>query len=231
MRRELFKYISIPLILLILYLIFVTLYNFFDLPSEKEFIASAEQYYQQYGYWTVFVGALIEGLLFINWFLPGSIVVVLGVVFAKSAGLSAVGMVSLIILGFFITSLINYALGRYGWYKLMLKLGLEKPLNNIKAKTESSGLKIIFSTYLHPNLGALTATSAGILKFSFKWFVLYSLIALVVWNTLWGVLVYFLGSSILNYLGPPAIILVLVVWIGILWVRYKKKQENLVNIP
>lgn len=232
MNKELLKYISVPLILMLMYLIFISLYSFFGLPSDEEIIASAGEYYEKYGYWTVFIGALGEGLLLLNWYLPGSIVVVLGVIFAKEAGLSVVGMIALVVAGFFITTLINYVLGRFGWYKLLLKIGLEKPLDNIKAKTEKVGPKIIFSTYIHPNLGALTATSAGILKFPFVRFSLYSLAALVLWNTMWGILVYFIGPFILKLLSTVMVVLILIIWTGFLVYRHHKvKTDTIINIP
>lgn len=157
-----------PLILFFLFGIFVGLYKYLNLPSAEKIVVLTKKYYDVYGLWVVFFGALTEGLLLVNWYVPGSIVVVFEVIFARPDPVKATITVGLIILGFFLTSLLNYGLGKYGWYKIFLKLGLKNPLEKIKYKVENKGLAIIFSTYFHPNLGALTATSAGILNLPFK---------------------------------------------------------------
>src|SRR3989338_4030824 len=146
-RKKVFQYLAIPLIVILLYLCFLFLYSVLGLPSSEEIIASAQKYYERYGYWVVLVGALVEGALFINWYLPGSVVVALGVVFAKQADLNVFLMLGLVIIGFFLTALFNYALGRFGWYHVFLKLGLKAPLDKVQTKMEGKGLKILFTTY------------------------------------------------------------------------------------
>lgn len=205
---------------------FMALYQLFDMPTTEEVIAFIKKYYDQYGYWLVFLGALAEGALLLNWYLPGSLVVVMGVVFSKPDPVKAALIVVLIIVGFFLTTLFNYALGRYGWYRLLLKLGLQKPLDETRAKVESKGLPIVFSTYIHPNLGALTATCAGILRLPFKQFCLYSIGALVAWNTLWGLVAYFAGPQILNYLTTPTIIAALLIYMIYAGIKHWKKNKS-----
>ncbi len=230
--KELLRYLAVPLVLLIVFGVFVVAYNLFGLPSFEELVALAQKFYARHLFWTVFIGALIEGLLVVNWYLPGSIVIVFGVIFARENLFDVIVTVALIILGFFITTLINYGLGRFGWYRLLLRFGLKEPLEKIKRKVEKAGLSIIFSTYIHPNLGALTATSAGILRYSFGTFVRYSIPALLGWNILWGFVVYFTGSFVLKLMSVPAVSAVLILWIVILGVRYyKSRGAREINIP
>src|SRR3989344_1930314 len=108
--KKFFRYASIPALIAIGYLGFVLVWRSLGLPDTKEIIALAENYYEQYGYYTVLVGALIEGALFVNWYLPGSVVVALGVVLSRSAGLNVFLVLFLIILGFYLTALLNYLL-------------------------------------------------------------------------------------------------------------------------
>ncbi len=227
------RHAAVPLVIFALFVAFMVVYHLLDLPSADEELVLAKQYYAEYGYWVVFLAALAEGTLFINWYLPGSVVAAFGVAFAAQIGLNVVFVVALIILGFFITSVINYALGRFGWYHLFLKLGLSGPLEKIKARTERKGLAIIFSTYFHPNVGALTATSAGILKFSFPKFCAYSLAALVVWDTAWSILTVFVGPPILNILSIWTILLMLAVWIVVRAVSFVRGKNAVVppNVP
>ena len=196
---KLFRYLALPLIVLVVYLGLVFLLRKIGFPAPEQIIAFTQTYYERYGYWVVLAGALGEGTLLINWYLPGSIVVALGIVFARAAGLNIFLMFSLVVLGFFLTAILNYVLGRYGWYHVFLKLGLKGPLDNVQAKVEDKGLKILFTTYVHPNFGALAATAAGILRLSFSKFLLFSLISITVWNSLWTVLFYYFGSFLLRY--------------------------------
>lgn len=197
-----------------------------DLPSEDELILITKNFYLNYGYLVVFIAAIIEGALFINWYLPGSVVIVLGVVFAKDASLNVILVIAFITLGFLLTAVMNYFLGSFGWYRLFMKLGLKAPMDRAKIKMEKYGLPVIFGTYFHPNMGALAATSAGILKLPFVIFFLYSLSALVLWNTLWGVAVYFFGMVIIKTLSPWTIVTGLAIWIIYLLIRFKQGKSK-----
>ncbi len=230
--RDLIKLLIAPLVLLLSLVLLIIAYNFFNLPDLDKFVELAQKYYSRHLFWTVFIGALVEGLLVVNWYLPGSIVIVFGVIFARNNVVDVALSVTLIILGFFMTTIINYGLGRYGWYRLLLRLGLKEPLQRMKKRVEKSGLPIIFSTYFHPNVGALTATSAGILMYSFRRFVFYSFFALVGWNALWGIVVYFTGPIILNLLSIWTAFLVIIFWIIFLVIKhYKNHKAGPINIP
>lgn len=216
-----------------LFAILTIIYRIFDLPSYAEITVWIKDAFAVHGYRVVFLGALAEGILFANWYLPGSVVVVMGVAFAKESGLNVFFVSSLIILGFFITTILNYAAGRYGWYKLLMKLGLANTLNQTKKKVEKHGHKIIFGTYFHPNIGALTATSAGILQLSFVRFFTYSILALIAWNTLWTFVVYYSGPAIVEIVNFKSLIIIISSWLAILlfvfiW-KMKKVQVRAVK--
>lgn len=231
--KEFLLYAAVPIFLLALFLLSIPAAALLGFPTdEKVFLELVENYYARYGYWVVFVAALIEGVLFVNWYFPGSIVAVLGVVFAPKVGLSVVVVVILIILAFLVAAVLNYFLGKYGWYRLFLKFGLKTPLDRIKKRTEKFGLQIIFSTYFHPNMGALVATSAGILHIPFLKFFLYSALALAVWDTFWGVLVYLLGPIILKFLSIQLIVAIMAIWIAVLAIKYfRHKQQPPASVP
>ena len=224
--KEFFKYAIIPIVILSIFAVCTTIYQYLNLPSFNEIVEFAKSSYAQYGYWVVFLGAVGEGILFANWYLPGSGVVVMSVVFAKDNGMSVFWVVNCITLGFLLTAILNYALGRYGWYKLLLKFGLKDALESAKKRTEKHGLKIIFGTYFHPNLGSLIATSAGILQLSFKKFFTYSLLALLVWNAFWGALVYYTGDFILNMVTYKSLIIILIAWVVVLLFEFVRRKRK-----
>lgn len=226
-KQKILQYVAIPLIVLLLYISVIFIYKFLGLPSSEEIIASTTKYYENYGYWVVLIGALVEGALLINWYLPGSVVVALGVVFAKQADLNVFFMLFLVIIGFFTTALFNYALGRFGWYHILLKLGLRIPLEKAQTKVEEKGLSILFTTYVHPNFGALAATASGILRLSFARFFIYSLISITIWNILWTIIFYYFGSTLLKHVN----ILIIVGGIFVYFMFVKSFKKSHVNIP
>lgn len=224
--KEFFRYAVVPISFFIIMAIVIPVSKLLDLPSEDELISQTRNFYLNYGYLVVFIAAIVEGLLFINWYLPGSVVIVLGVVFAKDASLNVILVIVFITLGFLLTAIMNYFLGSFGWHRLFMKLGLKAPMDRAKLKMEKYGLPVIFGTYFHPNMGALTATSAGILKLPFPRFFFYSLGALVAWNTLWGIAVYFLGIVTIKILSPWTIVAGLAVWIIYLLIRFKQGKSK-----
>src|SRR3989338_9518339 len=199
--KKIIQYITIPLIAVVFYIIIIFIYQKLGLPTPEDIIAWTQKYYEQYGYSVMLVGALAEGALFVNWYLPGSIVVALGAVLAKDAGLNIFLMLAMVIIGFYATALLNYAFGRYGWYHAFIKLGLKQPLEKVQAKVENKGLKILFTTYVRPNFGALAATSAGILRMNFYKFALYAFIAIAIWNSFWTAIFYYFGSGLIKHVN------------------------------
>lgn len=207
------KILGLPLVVLAVFLSLRAVWKIFDLPPEDELIEITRRYFDLYGYGIVFVSAMIEGLLLAGWYYPGSLVIFLGVIFAGRNIPEVILVVTLVTIGLFLADLFNYALGKYGWYRLLLRFGLRGPMENAQLRLAKYGPSGIFLSYWHPNLAALTATAAGTLQFSFKKFVLYSAIAVGLWNVFWGTLVYFLGEAALTLIGMRFVLVVIAVWI------------------
>ncbi len=233
-HEKILRYVAVPLLAVVFYLIIIFIYQKLGLPTSEEIIASASKYYERYGYWVVLLGAIGEGALFVNWYLPGSIVVALGAVLARSAGLNIYLMLSLVILGFYSTALLNYAMGRYGWYHVFIKLGLREPLLKVQTKVANQGLKILFTTYVHPNFGALAATSAGILRMDFFKFALYAFVSIVLWNSFWTAVFYWFGAGLLKHMN--LLILVGAFFVYLMFAKSLQdkpveKAEVYINVP
>lgn len=202
-----------PLLVLGILLIIYVAWRFFGLPPEERLIEIARFYFDKYGLAILVVSALVEGTVLIGWYYPGSLVIFLGVILAGKDIKGVISAVTAITIGLFFAYIINFLLGKYGWYRLLLKFGLKDALDDAKARVARHGLWAIFLSYWQPNLAALVATSAGILDFSFKQFIFCSLLATVIWNTFWGVLVYFVGDRVLDLVGIRFILLIIFLWI------------------
>ena len=208
-----YKKALLPLGALGFFMILYVSWRFFGLPEEEKIIEIARFYFDKYGLAILLVSAVIEGTVLIGWYYPGSLVIFLGVILAGKDIERVVMAVGVITAGLYFAYILNFLIGKYGWYRLLLKFGLREALEEAKMRVNKHGLPAIFMSYWQPNLGALVATSVGILEFSFGKFLLYSIIATLVWNTFWGILVYFIGEGVLSLVGLRFVFLAIFLWI------------------
>ena len=222
MFKNYLKKLSLPLTCIAIVLSLSLIWHLFDFPPREEMIVMAKSYFEQYGLVTVFLASLIEGMLLVGWYLPGGLVIFLGVILSAGNPERAILSVLATVAGLFVAYLTSYALGRYGWYKLFMALGLKGPLRDAQAKFEKQSFKAIYATYWQPNLAGLISTSAGILHASFKKFFVASLIATILWSTFWGSAAYFFGEKILDYLGAVFFV-TMAGWIVMEIVKHKRQ--------
>lgn len=221
MSKYFLKGVALPLLFLTVLVALYFFWKILDLPPEDEFIQIIKGYFERYGLLTVLTSALLEGMLFIGWYFPGSLVIFLGVIFAGKDFLRVSEVLSVATVGLSSAYLLNFFLGKYGWYRLLLSFSLSGPLEDAQRRLTKYGLSTIFLSYWQPNLAALTSTAAGILQFSFRKFFIYSLGATILWNIFWGALVYILGEASLYLVGLRFVIITIVVWAVFKW-RPKK---------
>jgi membrane-associated protein len=217
--KENIKLLSVPLILLAIYLSTYIIWTIFDLPKDKEMIDLVKGWFSNYGLWIVFFGAIIEGFLLLGQYFPGGFIIFLGVISAGKDIFRATEVVLIVCLSFFISYTLNYLVGKYGWYKVLVKFGLSKSLEESKEKLIKHELSAILYSYWEPNLASITATAAGVLKIPLKKFSFYSIIGILIWNTFWGIFVYTLGEKALTSIGLKYVLVIFVVWFAIILVK------------
>ena len=229
--KYLLKLISVPLSLLAFYSLYFFLWKIFGLPSNEELIQIVREAFARHGLIIVFACSLIEGLLLAGNYFPGGLVIFLGVITAGKDILRVVAVVAVVSLAFFMAYTLNYFLGRYGWYKLLVRFGLTAELEKAKARLEKHGSSAIMLSYWQPNLAALTATATGVLKLPIKKFLPSSLAGIVIWNTFWGGLVYALEEQALQVVTNFKYVLVAVlIWVILIFVKehlaHKKQNQE-----
>lgn len=141
--------------------------------------------YKDYGLIVIFLASFVEGLFILSMYLPGSLVIILSA-FALGFDfitLLKIGLIS--ILGFTAVNVVNYYLGKYGYYKLLLKIGGEETLEKTKSDFKKNSLKTIFLTSFHPNFLAITMIVAGITNSNLIKVLFQSILSLIFWITLW----------------------------------------------
>jgi len=184
----------------------------FDFPSEEETVKLVTNWLTEYGLLIVLIGSLLEALLFVGFYFPGSVIIFLAVASSPNP-ISAIKAVLAVSLGMLLGYSLNYMLGKYGWYKVFLKLGMRGGIENARVKMERNDIRYVFYTYWNPGLASFTSTAAGILQLPYTRFLLLIVAAILVWNTFWGVLVYSVGESALMLLNFSLVLKIIAVWI------------------
>ncbi len=226
--KGILKAISIPLTLLVIYISYTILWRVFGLPSITELTEIIKHSFDSYGLWIVLGASFIEGLLLLGQYFPGGFVIFLGVISARGDVPRAIEVVIIVSIAFFCAYIVNYLLGKYGWYKLFIKFGLKKSLDTAEQKIAKHAFFAFMANYWDTNLASIIATAAGVLKLPLRKFLAYSTLGIVVWNTFWGFVVYFIGEFILDN-QTPIFFIILVIWCSAIiikvfyWERIKAK--------
>lgn len=229
------KLLSVPLLFFLLYTSLFLAWRLFNLPPAEELVLIVENWFDKYGFVALFLSSILEGLLLIGGYFPGVFVIFLGVLVAGSP-LEAAGAVFIATVGLIIAHIINYFLGKYGWYRLLTKFGMKDALEQSKKKLEKWGLIAIPMSYWLPSIGALTNTAAGIIHLPFKSFLKYSIFSSIFWYSLVGFIVYMVGEPALTVVvgGTTGIVIVysiILVWILILLsLDYLEKRKQKIGL-
>ena len=185
--------------------------------TPEEIVSNLTNWYEQYGYWVIFISALVEGIFVVNLYFPGSTAILLGGALSSQNELSAILLVLLIILGFFIAYVFNYFIGKHGMYRLLLRFGYKDTIEGTRQSLVLKGPKMMLVSFFHPNVGSVVTTGAGIINMPIKQFLLWCFISLVIWDTIWGIIVYTLSSQVISLLGSWLAIPFMLVWIALIY--------------
>ena len=200
MLRRALKIIAFPLVVLALFGLLYAVWLALDLPPEETMAQAAEYYLDRYGVVIVLVSAYLEGILVVGWPFPGTLVIVLALVFAaphpaRFALVAAMAERTL-------QRIRHQFFRRQIWLvSSVLAFGMREPVENAQRRLTRYGLSAIFTTYWQANLASCISTAAGILQFPVSRFLVYSLAAEAMWITFWSSLIFFIGSAALSLVG------------------------------
>ena len=164
-------------------------YEPLGLPSSAQIIKLAEGFFAQYGLWVLFVAALLEGLFMISIYFPGSFVIFITVLLSDRTLITLVQIGVVAWVGFMLVGAVNYLLGRYGWYKILVWLDRANVVDKMKRDLQKYGNRAIFFSAFHPSFLSIMQVSAGISKLGMMRTLALSGISLVFWIALWEAIV------------------------------------------
>lgn len=215
-----------PLILISIYVVILFLIKGTALTPEQ-IITHFASLYARYGYEIIFLGALLEALVVINFFVPGVTIVVLGAVFARSGQVHLTYGILSAIAGATLGFIIDFFLGYFGFYHIINKLGYASALTKAKKQLERSSVRTFALGFIHPNIGSFVSTAAGITRMNFGNFFVLTICSTTAWLSFWGMLVFAFGRVFLAILTKYTVLLALfVLSVWVLLAIYQKSQEE-----
>jgi membrane protein DedA with SNARE-associated domain len=154
----------LPLCLSLFVLVAGLAHMVLPVPSLTELFALLQAFFRDYGIPALLVAAFIEGIFLFSFYIPGSLVIVLGVIiFADDPHrLAAIGLVCWI--GVNLAMIVDYAVGRYGLYRLLASFGATAAVAGTERWMQRFGRAAILVAAVHPNLLSLVMVCAGIAR-------------------------------------------------------------------
>ncbi len=211
-----------PLVLIIFYIGFF----FFarnTIPNGEELVTLFREVYRTYGYQIIFLAALLESMVLINFLVPGSLALAMGAVFAKSGGLELELVILTAGTGSILGYVVDYFLGRLGLDTLINKLGYKDTLKDIEKRINRKTLTLSF---INPTIASFFSVSAGIIKFPGITFLLTATLATFVWFSIWGLIFYITGDVLLEILTRYFTLVFIIVIGATTLAQFIRKKNN-----
>ena len=173
--------------------------------SLNEWIRLLGEFYNHYGYLTVFLGTLGENTALLGLLLPGNSLALLGAVYARLGTLHLGWVILFATLGTILGYHVDYLLGRFVlarfstvWSisRLGRRIRLAGRLRLARRLITKHGGKAILISHLIGHLRSFVALSAGMTKMKYRRFLGYELVAAALWNTAFCLLGYLLAAEV-----------------------------------
>jgi len=208
-----------------MWVVLILIKHFTGWQGIEGYIMQLVNYLNKGGSPVAFFAAFVEGLLFVGLYFPGSAVVITSVATAFPDVSTAVLRIFYAAAGFFLANTVNYFIGRFASVVMIEKFGMKQNLDDMEKKLVARGPKLILLSFFTPGIGAIVSAAAGALRFGYVQFAFYLTIALIFWDSLWGLIAFYFGSVIIagiqKYLSYIAILALLIYGYRV----YKRPEE------
>lgn len=165
------------------------------MPSSSDIIVFFQNYYEIWGYKIVFIGALLENVFPIGYFVPGSTLLWLGSFYSHDGGLSFLSVLKAGIIGSFLGHNIDYIMGRTGWYRIFKRFIAEENFKKARRYFVRGRIFEAIIVYFIGYTRSLLIISIGVLKIDYLKFGAFALLTATLWNIGFGLFGYFIGGQ------------------------------------
>ncbi len=186
--------------------------NGFDINQERymphininEWIDQLGKFYHQYGYLIVFLGAMSENTAFLGLLLPGGTLALLGAFYARTGTLNIWWVIFFAWIGTVCGYNLDYFFGRlvlsrfatrWSASSLGRRIRLAGRLRLARMLLSKHGGKAILISHTIGHIRSFVALSAGATHMKYRRFLLFELIAALIWNVLYSALGYLAGGE------------------------------------
>jgi membrane protein DedA with SNARE-associated domain len=204
-------------------------------------LETIQQIAHEYGYWSVFLGILVENM---GVPIPGETITIVGGFLAGSGELNYWYVLGSAIAGAVIGNNFGYWIGFYGGWPLLTRLGKvfrisEKRLISVRDQFSQNAAKAVFIGRFVALLRVFAGPLAGIVQMPYPQFIVWNLAGAAAWASVMVSLSFFLGKLIpleqlitwVAQLGG-LVLLVVVVWVAVAaWLESRSKEIELPEVP
>jgi membrane protein DedA with SNARE-associated domain len=170
-----------------------------------ELIDLLGKFYDQYGYLIVFLSTLAENTALLGLVLPGNSLALLGAFYAREGTLNVGWVIFFATLGTVSGYHVDYLFGRFALERLLKRWSVSRPGRRLrlagrirlsrKMLTRHGGKAILFSHAIG-HLRSFVALTAGLTRMRYSRFLLFEIVAALLWNTIYSLVGYFIAVEI-----------------------------------
>ena len=133
-------------------------------------VGKTEDLFDEYGYYLVFFGVLLENTMFLGLLVPGQVILILAGLSAENGSISLWLVMPLAVVATIVGDTISYLFGRLGWARVLERGSMGQALERMRAPVESNSSWLIFAYHFSAYSRVVGPVAAGLFHIPYrKW--------------------------------------------------------------
>ncbi len=155
--------------------------------------------FDDYGYYLVFFGVLLENSMFLGLLVPGALILILAGLAAENGSINVWWVFALGISATIIGDTISYGIGRAGWTKVLERGGMGEMIEKVRSSMESHSSWIILAYHFAGYSRVVGPAAAGMFRLPYRRWAFFDYIGGTLWVFAFTMLGYVLGLAGLDF--------------------------------
>jgi membrane protein DedA with SNARE-associated domain len=155
---------AFPLFMCLSLVVLEYLWTPLGLPSAESMLAMLQHLFRSYGLYALYGCAFLEGIFLVSLYFPGSMVIFTAILLSDKSMPQLTAILITCWLAFMSAAFINYAIGYYGIYKALHRLGANRLIHQAEGFMQRFGKLAYFLAAFHPNYIAILEVCSGIAR-------------------------------------------------------------------